>query len=141
MKKHFLFLLLLLSLIVGCNTSNERTIHQELQEHTDEIFDNLVQIRRDFHRYPELVGDEIRTSQIIAKHLTDLGLDVRTGVAGYGVVGILKGGKKGKNIAWRADMDALSYDLPDEVPYCTSSNETEHCLQYKNRTKKKIAKD
>jgi len=117
LKKHFIFPVFLFIITIACKTFDKRTIHQKIQEDTNEIFDSLVEIRRDFHENPELAGNEIRTSNIIAKHLSDLGLEVKTGIAGHGVIGILKGKNKGKNIAWRADMDALPFDLPDEVSY------------------------
>ena len=73
-----------------------------------------------------MAGNEKRTSKIIAEYLLNLGLEVKTGVAGYGVVGILEGGKEGKNIAWRADMDALPNDFPDEVSYKSKNKGIQH---------------
>jgi amidohydrolase len=67
----------------------------------------LVARRRDFHMWPELSFDEIRTAGIIAEELTELGLEVATGVAHTGVVGLLRGGKPGPTILVRADMDGL----------------------------------
>ncbi|RCH54876.1 amidohydrolase [Mucilaginibacter hurinus] len=67
----------------------------------------LITWRRDFHRHPELGNNEVRTAGIIAKHLDSLGIEVKTGVAKTGVVGILKGGKPGPVVALRADMDGL----------------------------------
>ncbi|MBM3274482.1 MAG: amidohydrolase [Candidatus Sericytochromatia bacterium] len=67
----------------------------------------LIARRRDFHMWPELSFDEIRTAGIIAEELTQLGLEVATGVAHTGVVGLLRGGKPGPTILVRADMDAL----------------------------------
>jgi metal-dependent amidase/aminoacylase/carboxypeptidase family protein len=126
LKSHIIILILLLSHLVGCKPSDEKTIHQKIENDTDKIFDSLVEIRRDFHEHPEVAGDETRTAKIIAKYLSDLGLEVKTGIAGNGVIGILKGKKKGKNIAWRADMDALPNDLLDEVPYKSKINGVQH---------------
>jgi amidohydrolase len=69
----------------------------------------LVAIRRDLHAHPELSNREARTADVIADHLRVLGLDeVRTGVGGHGVVGVLRGGLAGDRVvALRADMDAL----------------------------------
>ncbi len=67
----------------------------------------VVAWRRDFHQNPELSNREVRTSKIVADHLKSLGLEVRTGIAKTGVVGILKGGKPGPVVALRADMDGL----------------------------------
>jgi len=69
--------------------------------------DEMVAWRRDIHQHPELSGQEVRTSRLVADHLRKLGMSVRTGVGGYGVVGVLKGGRPGKVVALRADMDAL----------------------------------
>ena len=60
---------------------------------------------------------EVRTSKIIADHLRGLGMEVQTGVAGTGVVGILKGGKPGKVVGLRADMDALPVVEQVDVPF------------------------
>ena len=64
-------------------------------------------LRRDFHAHPELGFHEIRTSGIVARELTSLGLDVQTGIGGTGVVALLEGKKPGKVVLARADMDAL----------------------------------
>lgn len=104
--------------------SNENTnTYQKIVKQTDEIYDNLVKIRRDLHMNPEISKQEKRTSKIIAEYLRNLGLEVKTNVGGYGVVGILKGGKKGQKIAWRADMDAIKTDEPDPVTFIKSKNE------------------
>ncbi len=67
----------------------------------------VIAWRRDFHQHPELGNEETRTAGIVAAHLKKLGLEVQTGVARTGVVGILRGGKPGPVVALRADMDAL----------------------------------
>ena len=67
----------------------------------------VVVWRRDFHEHPELGNTEVRTAGIVAAHLRSLGLEVRTGVAVTGVIGLLRGGKPGPVVALRADMDAL----------------------------------
>ncbi len=73
--------------------------------------------RRDFHQHPELSNREVRTSKIVAEELRALGLEVRTGIAHTGVVGILRGGKPGPTIALRADMDALPVTEQVDVPF------------------------
>lgn len=73
----------------------------------EEIYPELVELRRDFHMYPELSHQEVNTPKKIAAYLESLGIEVRTEVGGRGVVGTLKGGKPGKTIALRADFDAL----------------------------------
>ena len=72
-----------------------------------ELEQKVIEWRRDLHQHPELSNREFRTAKIVAAHLESLGLEVQTGVAHTGVVGVLKGGKSGPIVALRADMDAL----------------------------------
>ena len=81
-----------------------------LKSEIDERVPDLVAMRRDLHEHPELAFEEVRTSGIVAQRLRALGLEVQTGVAKTGVVGLLRGGastEDAKTIAIRADMDAL----------------------------------
>ncbi|MFH1904065.1 MAG: M20 family metallopeptidase [bacterium] len=89
----------------------------EIRKIAEQIKDRLIQVRRDFHRYPEIGFQEKRTSKKIAEILGEIGLDVKTGVAKTGVVGLLKGSCKGKTVALRADMDALNVDENNTVSY------------------------
>ncbi len=74
--------------------------------------------RRDIHQHPELGNREVRTSKLVAEHLTALGFeDVRTGVATTGVTAVLRGGKPGPRIALRADMDALPVTERSGLPF------------------------
>lgn len=77
----------------------------------------LIELRRDLHRHPELSGEEVRTAEIVAARLKELGLEVQTGVGGHGVVGRLVGGRPGPVVAFRADMDAVSSNDPDPVEF------------------------
>ncbi len=79
--------------------------------------DKLIETRRDFHMHPELAGEEVRTSGIVAEKLAELGLEVKTNVGGYGVVALLKGERPGSVVAWRADMDAFPSENSLDVPY------------------------
>ncbi|MBP2000957.1 amidohydrolase [Paenibacillus shirakamiensis] len=74
------------------------------------LAEDLQHIRRHLHQYPELGFEEFITSAYVAEELTRIGLEVQTGIAGTGVVAILKGGQPGPVIAIRADMDALPLD-------------------------------
>ena len=81
---------------------------QSVSEKTyDDINVKVVEWRRHFHENPELGNREFKTAAYIEKHLRKLGLEVETRVGITGVVGILKGGKPGKVLALRADIDAL----------------------------------
>jgi len=71
------------------------------------VEDNVIAWHRDFHENPELSNREVRTAAFVAAYLKTLDIDVSTGIAHTGVVGILRGGKPGKVVALRADMDAL----------------------------------
>lgn len=86
-------------------------------ERLEQIYSEMVEIRRDLHMNPELSFQEKRTPAFIAEYLRKLGMEVETGVGGNGVVGYLKGGKPGKTIALRADFDALPIEDQKHVPY------------------------
>ena len=110
-------LIITIVLIVGFQVQGQSSIHNLIQKQTDEIFDSLVKIRRDFHMNPELSEHEKRSAEKIESYLRSLGLNVKTNIGGYGVVGILTGEKNGKHIAWRADIDAFKSDIPDVVEF------------------------
>ena len=98
MKKTLIALLLLV---------NGLTAQQSIQQDILEIEGKLIEWRRDFHQNPELSNREFKTAEKIAKHLTDIGLQVETNIAKTGVVAILEGDQPGKVIAIRADIDGL----------------------------------
>ena len=78
----------------------------------------LVETRRDFHMHPELSNQEERTARVVAQKLRSFGFDeIRTNVAGHGVVALLKGAHAGGVVAVRADMDALPINETMDVPY------------------------
>jgi amidohydrolase len=89
-----------------------------LSRDVDEILPGVIADRRHLHQYPELGFQEFETAGFIKERLESLGFDeVRTEVGRTGVVGLLKGGKPGKVVALRADMDALPIDELNEVEY------------------------
>ena len=67
----------------------------------------ITALRRDIHAHPELCFEEQRTSDLVAKALTDWGIPVHRGLGKTGVVGIIKGGTSGRALGLRADIDAL----------------------------------
>ena len=81
---------------------------------------NVVAWRRDIHQNPELSNEEKRTAALVADHLRKLGMEVQTGVARTGVVGILKGGKPGPVVALRADMDGLPVTEPAGLAFAST---------------------
>lgn len=80
--------------------------------------------RHDIHQHPELGNREFRTSERVAAHLQKLGLEVRTGIGGTGVVGILRGGRPGPRIGLRADMDALPVSERGDLPFASKVRST-----------------
>ena len=94
---------------------------------TEALQQTLSDTRRDFHMHPELSNREERTGRVIAERLRALKFDeVRTNVAHHGVVGVLKGGKPGPVVAWRADMDALPIEETLAVPYRSRNPGVKH---------------
>ena len=77
----------------------------------------LVTLRRDLHAHPELAFNESRTADVVARELTRYGLEVHRGIAGTGVVGILRKGSGRRSIGLRADMDALPLLEKNEFPH------------------------
>jgi amidohydrolase len=77
----------------------------------------LVDVRRDLHQHPEIAFEEVRTSKIVADRLGAMGLKARTGVGRTGVLATVQGGKPGKTVLLRADMDALPIQEENAVPY------------------------
>ncbi len=92
----------------------------EIDRRAADVAARVVAWRRDIHQHPELGYSETRTAGIVADHLRRLGLEVRTGVAKTGVVGILRGGKPGRVVALRAEMDALPVTEELDVPYAST---------------------
>ena len=92
-------------------------LKNKMDKLAESIEPKVLAWRRDFHEHPELSNRETRTSKIVADHLKSLGLEVKTGVAKTGVVGILRGGKPGPVVALRADMDALPVTERGNLPF------------------------
>jgi amidohydrolase len=104
-------LLLFSSAIAQSNSSF--TVDQKVSA----IMPKVIEWRRHIHKNPELSNREFKTAEFVATHLRSLGIEVKTGVAKTGVVGLLKGGKPGPVIALRADMDALPVKERTGVPF------------------------
>jgi metal-dependent amidase/aminoacylase/carboxypeptidase family protein len=68
---------------------------------------DLIDLRREIHRRPELAGEERETAGLVAEQLRAAGLEVTTGVGGHGVVAVLDGSAEGPTVVYRADMDAV----------------------------------
>ena len=104
-------------LVVAALPARAEISEDQLDQVAKATMPQVIAWRRDFHQHPELGNSETRTAKIVADHLKSLGLEVRTGVAKTGVVGILRGGKPGPVVALRADMDALPVTEQVDVPF------------------------
>jgi amidohydrolase len=106
MKKTYL-LFLLINVAFSAHAQINPVLQTKVDKMAVAIEPKVIEWRRDFHEHPELSNREFKTAAKVAEHLKSLGIEVKTGVAHTGVVGILKGAKPGPTIALRADMDAL----------------------------------
>ncbi len=122
MNKIYLFLFLLFSFSTGAQVSP--MLQANVDKMAKALEPKLIEWRRHFHQYPELSNREIKTAAKIAEHLKSLGIEVRTGIAHTGVVGILKGEKPGPVIALRADMDALPVTERNNLPFASKERTT-----------------
>ncbi len=85
------------------------------------LYDDMVRVRRDLHRHPELGFQETRTAGIVAETLNGLGLEAQTGVGQTGVVGLLEGTRPGPTVLLRFDMDALPIQEESDHPYVSTN--------------------
>ncbi|SEA21136.1 amidohydrolase [Pedobacter hartonius] len=120
--KRFYFLLLILT--SGSAFAQKNALRADVAKKAASIEQKIIAWRRDFHEHPELGNNELRTSEIITKHLQSLGMIVTSGVAKTGVVGILNGGKSGPVVALRADMDGLPVTERGNLPFASKVRTT-----------------
>ena len=121
-----LFLALAATLLLSAPTAlraDDAGLETEVRKRASAVEENVIKWRRDIHEHPELADQETRTSRLVAEHLRSLGLEVRTGVARTGVIGVLKGGKPGRTVALRADMDALPVKEPEGLPFASKAKQ------------------
>lgn len=104
--------LLLLFCFQGFSQMDDRLLNDIVA-----IEQKVIDWRHHFHQFPELSNREFNTAKKIADHLKSLGLEVQTGIAHTGVVGILKGAQSGKVVALRADIDALPVTERNDLPF------------------------
>jgi len=94
----------------------------------------ITELRRDLHQHPELGFQEVRTAEIVARRLAELGYTVRTGLGKTGVTGVLKGGKPGKTVLLRADMDALPIHEQTGASYASQNPGVMHACGHDAHT-------
>ena len=105
----------------GLSAAQAADIKTDLTPAISAVMPQVISWRRDLHQHPELSNREKRTSAMVAAELKKLGLEVQTGIAHTGVVAMLKGGKPGKLVALRADMDALPVKEQVDLPFASKA--------------------
>ncbi len=112
--KVFTFLLLTCAVM---SAHAQKKLHDRIDSEAEKIDPKVIEWRRDIHQHAELSNREFRTAEMVAAHLRSLGIEVETGVAHTGVIGLLRGGKEGPVVALRADMDGLPVVERTDVPF------------------------
>lgn len=117
-------------LIVFFSTAQvSSSLQAKIDKQAKEIESRMIEWRRNLHQNPELSNREFKTAAKVTEHLKSLGIEVQTGVAHTGVVGILKGAKPGPVIALRADMDALPVSERNSLPFASKEKATFNGLE------------
>ncbi len=122
-RKFFCIVFPVLSLLISFSGISQAS-DLGLEKMVNAVTPKVIAWRRDIHQYPELGNREHRTAALVADHLRELGLEVRTGIAHTGVVAILHGAKSGPVIALRADMDALPVTELVDLPFASKVRTT-----------------
>jgi len=118
------YFLLPLALLFSCSLVAQSAHYGATKKAAATIESKVIDWRHHLHENPELSNREFETAKYVEKHLRELGMEVRTGVAYTGVIGILKGDKPGGVIALRADMDALPVTEIVDLPYASKVKTT-----------------
>jgi amidohydrolase len=122
--KHFFLITAMICGSIALMAQKKSSSLDKVYEMAKALEPKLIEWRRHFHQHPELGNREKNTAATIAAHLKSLGIEVQTGVAHTGVVGLLKGGKPGPVIALRADMDALPVTERNSLPFASKERTT-----------------
>ena len=111
------FSVILIIFLISKSAIGQSSLNDLASQKSMAVLPKVIEWRRHIHQNPELGNREFKTAEYIAAHLRSLGMEVHTGVAKTGVVGILKGGKPGPVVALRADMDALPVAERTDLPF------------------------
>jgi hippurate hydrolase len=103
-------------------------------EHTEGIFSDLVDLRRDLHAHPEIGNDLPRTRETVLGHLRDLPLDITLHETTSGIAAMLTGGKPGPTVLLRADMDALPMPEDSDLPFKSQVENSMHACGHDTHT-------
>ncbi len=112
-------LIVILFAAISCLAQAPAQLNKKLTDQAIQLEEKVIAWRRHLHQYPELSNREFKTSKYVARHLASLGIEIDTGVAHTGVVGLLKTGKPGPVIGLRADMDALPVTERGDLPFAS----------------------
>ncbi len=115
---------LFLTVLSVAASAQVQVLTPQIQSRIAAIEPKVVAWRRDIHAHPELGNREVRTAKLVADHLRSLGIEVQTGIAHTGVVGLLKGGKPGPVVLLRADMDGLPVTERVKLPFASTVKST-----------------
>ena len=105
-----------------------------IRSEVKDIAEEIISIRRDIHKHPELGFEVHRTAELVSKHLNNLGFEVSTGIGKTGVVGDLIGKNDGPTIGLRADMDALPIQETSDLPYSSVNEGVMHACGHDGHT-------
>ena len=120
----FCLLLAVIPILPVRATAQAPALNAQLQARITALEPKIIGWRRDIHEHPELGNRETRTAKLVADHLRALGLEVQTGIAHTGVVGLLRGGRPGPVVLLRADMDALPVTERVNLPFASKAKST-----------------
>ncbi|MCB0514894.1 MAG: amidohydrolase [Bacteroidetes bacterium] len=109
-------------------------MHQRIKDEAAAIFEQVRGFRRHLHQHPELSFQEYQTSQYIQEQLKKMNIPFQTGFAENGVVALVEGKNAGKNIALRADIDALPIEEENKVSYCSANKGVMHACGHDAHT-------
>jgi amidohydrolase len=106
----------------------------ELTREVKDLAETVIALRRTLHQWPELSFQEERTAALVSDSLHTLGLEVKTGIARTGVVGILRGTQGGKTVLLRADMDGLPVTEASGAAYSSQNTGVMHACGHDGHT-------
>ncbi|MEN1970252.1 M20 family metallopeptidase [Lentibacillus sp. N15] len=114
-------------------------MRENIHEAIDDLYPEMVKIRRYLHQHPELSFAETETAKFIAGYYKELGIPYQTNIGANGVIATLKGGKSGKTVCLRADFDALPIQEENDVPYKSTVDGVMHACGHDGHTAQLLA--
>jgi amidohydrolase len=115
---------LIVTVVLAITTLSAEEPLTRVKQEAAKVVPAITGIRHQIHQHPELSNREEKTAALVADYLRTLGLEVKTGVAKTGVVALLEGGRPGRVVAVRADMDALPVTEQTNLPFASKVRST-----------------